>query len=262
MSAIILDREIIHYEVLGRGKPVLFLHGWVGSWRYWIPVMQAASMTYRAYALDLWGYGDSTKNPERYTLKGQVQLLSSFLEEMGIMRLVIVGHGLGAIVGMIYARLNPGQVDRVMAVGLPMEESMMQPRLRSDPPAILADLLLGRLPATEPARVDAPKADPLAIQGAMASLGAVNLRDLWQNPASPVLLVHGTTDPVIQPPHNEHLAAMPEQMHAVTFDQSGHFPMLDETTKFNRLLFDFLSLASGESPRDLQLKEEWKRRVR
>ena len=30
MSAIILRDEIIHYEVLGRGRPVIFLHDWVG----------------------------------------------------------------------------------------------------------------------------------------------------------------------------------------------------------------------------------------
>ncbi len=38
--------------------------------------------------------------------------------------------------------------------------------------------------------------------------------------------------------------------------------MLDETAKFNRLLIDFLALDSGLSPRELELKEEWKRRVR
>jgi hypothetical protein len=38
--------------------------------------------------------------------------------------------------------------------------------------------------------------------------------------------------------------------------------MLDEPSKFNRLLSDFLALGSGEYPRQLQLKEEWKRRVR
>jgi pimeloyl-ACP methyl ester carboxylesterase len=56
--------------------------------------------------------------------------------------------------------------------------------------------------------------------------------------------------------------SLPEQAHQITFDSSGHFPMLDETSKFNRLLVDFLSLSSGASPRQLQLKEEWKRRVR
>jgi len=45
-------------------------------------------------------------------------------------------------------------------------------------------------------------------------------------------------------------------------ENSGHFPMLDESSSFNRLLTDFLTLGSGESPRQLQLKEEWKRRVR
>jgi hypothetical protein len=38
--------------------------------------------------------------------------------------------------------------------------------------------------------------------------------------------------------------------------------MMDEAARFNRLLTDFLALDSGLSPRELQLKEEWKRRVR
>ena len=50
--------------------------------------------------------------------------------------------------------------------------------------------------------------------------------------------------------------------HQVELDGSGHFPMIDETSKFNRLLTDFLALDSGTSPRDLQMKEEWRRRVR
>ncbi|HET9433568.1 MAG TPA: alpha/beta fold hydrolase, partial [Chitinophagaceae bacterium] len=59
MSALIIDGDVVHYEAFGRGKPVLFIHGWLGSWRYWVPTMQAISDKYRAYALDLWGFGDS-----------------------------------------------------------------------------------------------------------------------------------------------------------------------------------------------------------
>ena len=43
MSALIIDEEVVHYEVLGRGRPLIFVHGWLGSWRYWIPTMQALS---------------------------------------------------------------------------------------------------------------------------------------------------------------------------------------------------------------------------
>lgn len=224
--------------------------------------MQAVSVSFRTYAIDLWGFGDTSKQPMRYNLAEQLRLLDRFLEQLGVMRFVVVGHGLGAILGMAYARQNPGMVDRVMAVGYPMEEGMINTRLRSDSPAALADWLLGRIPATEPVRSDAPKADPLAIQSSITSLSAANFHDLWSCFSTSCLLVHGMNDPAIQPPRADQLAELPEQMHAINFDQSGHFPMLDETNKFNRLLFDFLSLASGESPRDLQLKEEWKRRVR
>jgi hypothetical protein len=51
-------------------------------------------------------------------------------------------------------------------------------------------------------------------------------------------------------------------MHQVNLEGVGHFPMLDNPAQFNRLLTDFLALDSGASPRELQLKEEWKRRVR
>ena len=48
----------------------------------------------------------------------------------------------------------------------------------------------------------------------------------------------------------------------MVLENSGHFPMLDEGPRFNRLMADFMALDSGESPRELLLKEEWKRRVR
>ena len=50
--------------------------------------------------------------------------------------------------------------------------------------------------------------------------------------------------------------------HPVYLENSGHFPMIDETIKFNRLLTDFLALESGQNPSELQMKEEWRRRVR
>ncbi len=57
MSAITIENDLVHYEVLGRGRPVILVHGWLGSWRYWVPAMQQLSSKYRTYALDLWGFG-------------------------------------------------------------------------------------------------------------------------------------------------------------------------------------------------------------
>jgi len=262
MSAIILRDEIIHYEVLGRGRPIIFLHDWVGSWRYWIPSMQAASISFRTYALDLWGFGDSAKNPSYYSVEQQISLLEEFLEEMGIGKIALVGHGFGAILAMLYAIRHPATVDRILAISLPYAESAINTRLSTDKPAELADWLLGRTPVTEAAWVEAAKADPKAISLSMVSVQNIKLAGLPNQVSTPCLLVHGGSDPAVEALQPEQAASLPEHAHQVLFEASGHYPMLDEPGKFNRLLTDFLSLQSGDSPRQLQLKEEWKRRVR
>ena len=262
MSVILIDRQVVHYEVLGRGRPLIFLHGWVGSWRYWIPVMQAASVSYRAYAIDLWGFGDTAKYQPNYPLSRQVELIDGFLYSMGIGRVALVGHGLGAVVATMYALRNPDVVDRVMSVSYPLEEACINQRLRTSSPPELAEWLLGRTPLTEPVLTDAPKTDPQAISASLVGLSVMEVKEASRRLATSCLLVSGQNDQAIATPDLEMSLALPEQTHLITFDQSGHFPMLDEGSKFNRLLIDFLSLDSGESPRQLQLKEEWKRRVR
>lgn len=262
MSAVILRDEIIHYEVLGRGRPLIFLHGWVGSWRYWIPVMQAASMSFRTYALDLWGFGDTSKNPAYYTLEHQFKLLDEFLNEMGIGRVALIGHGLGAVVSLLYAYRYEDVVDRVMMVGLPNGTHSIHPRLLHDSPADLADWLLARTPDGEAARLEAPKADPEAIRHSLAGLNGFDLNHLVREMTTACLMVYGQNDPAVESAPAVQEVQYPEHIHQIYFEQSGHFPMLDEPSKFNRLVADFLALSSGSSPRQLQLKEEWKRRVR
>ncbi len=263
MSAIILDGHIAHYEALGRGRPVIFLHSWVGSWRYWIPAMQSgASMRFRTYALDFWGFGDSERLPEGYPLEQQVQLLSAFVEHMGIARVALVGHGLGAVVGMLLAQGWPTLVDRFMAVALPPTPEGVSPRLAQESPEALASWLLTVTPATEAARKEAPKADPLAIRSALDDLRRMSITDAFRSLQVPTLLVYGRRDPLVALPDEDVLSGLPEHLHAIVFEGSGHYPMLDEGSKFQRLMLDFLSLGPGETPRNLQLKEEWKRRVR
>jgi pimeloyl-ACP methyl ester carboxylesterase len=263
MSAVILEERIVHYEVLGRGRPIIFLHGWVGSWRYWIPAMQTAAMSFRAYALDLWGFGDTSRDASCYTLEQQVGLLDRFMQEMGIGKVALIGHGLGALTSLLFARNFPEVVDRMMVIDVPFESKSVAARLRSPAsPADLAEWLLGKDALSEAARTDAPKADPLAITTSFDSLDVTSLMPLMDAQRTSCLVVHGQNDPAIQTPDYERMMAMPDQVHQVIFEQSGHFPMLDEGPRFNRLMTDFLALVQGESPRQLQMKEEWKRRVR
>jgi pimeloyl-ACP methyl ester carboxylesterase len=262
MSAILLNKAIIHYEALGRGRPIVFLHGWVGSWRYWISSMQVASTSYRAYALDLFGYGDTTHDPASYSLEKQAGLLSGFLDEMGIGKIAIVGHGLGALVGFYFAAQQPGSVDRIMSVSSPLDIASINARLQTASATELVEWLSGRTPEAVDALADAPKCDQRAVAGSISSFSVNGLFHEFRAVNVPCLLVYGQNDPSIRVPAVDSNEQFGSHVHQINLEDSGHFPMLDESARFNRLLTDFLALDSGMSPQELQLKEEWKRRVR
>jgi len=222
--------------------------------------MQVTSTSYRAYALDLWGFGETARNALNYSLEQQSSLLDRFLMEMGIGKIALVGHGLGALVGMTFATRFPKSVDRVMAVSCPLSYEAVHTRLRTAPPVELSDWLSSRTPEAITALSDASKADLQAISASMVGLQANNLFSGFRDLNIPCLLVYGEKDPAITIPSEDF--SLSTMTHQVVLEGSGHFPMVDETVKFNRLLTDFLALEQGLSPRELQMKEEWRRRVR
>jgi pimeloyl-ACP methyl ester carboxylesterase len=262
MSAIILDGSMVHYEALGRGRPIIFLHGWVGSWRYWINAMQVASTSFRAYAIDLFGFGDTTRDPLKYSLDQQADLINRFLEEMGIGKVAIVGHDLGALVGFAFLKKWHGSVDRMMAINCPVEYEALSPRMKTATMNELIDWLSSKTPEATSALADASKVDPKAVTASIDSFQVDNLFPSVRNLGVPCLFVYGSNTPAVTIPSSEKIDALPIHMHQINLEGLGHFPMLDNPPQFNRLLTDFLALDSGESPRELQLKEEWKRRVR
>jgi pimeloyl-ACP methyl ester carboxylesterase len=150
-------------------------------------------------------------------------------------------------------------VDRVMVISAPLEAQGLAERAGSFSPTELANRLSDASPAHDAARKEAAKSDPAAIQTSMEALQKLDLAKIFTEMNTAALLVHGTKDPLSP---NTEMGDLPNMFHQVTFDESGHFPMLDQPNKFHRLMKDFLDLPSGESPRQLQLKDEWKRRVR
>lgn len=257
-----LDGAMVHYEALGRGRPILFLHGWVGSWRTWVGAMQVASTSFRAYALDLYGYGDTAHDPLKYSIEQQAGLLDKFLNEMGIGKIAIVGHGLGALVGLAFIEQYPKSVDRIMAVNCPLGREDINPRLRTAALADLIDWLAVRSPESALALSDASKTDPLAVTASLNSLQTDNLLGIVHATGTPCLFVTGQNDPAILASNPDAASTLPTMVHQIVLEETGHFPMIEDPVKFNRLLTDFLALDSGATPKELQLKEEWKRRVR
>jgi pimeloyl-ACP methyl ester carboxylesterase len=118
----------------------------------------------------------------------------------------------------------------------------------------LTEWLSSRTPEAVTALADAPKADRQAIAASLVGLQANNSYPFFRSLNIPCLLVYGDKDQAITEPFEEGLLST--MIHAIVLDNSGHFPMIDEPVKFNRLLMDFLALSSGLSPRELQVRLE------
>lgn len=262
MSAIVSNAEIVHYEVLGRGRPVIFLHGWAGSWRYWVPTMQAVSYNYRAYALDLWGFGDSARVPGSYSLAAQTELLETFIAQLGIMgKVALVGHGLGALVAVQFALRSPNKLARLMLLNCPLN-GIYHNRLLAETPVGLVEWLSTVPEEKADLRLEAQKTDPGALIPPLLDFQALSLKEQFPQLAMPTLLVYGLSDPLVPPPAEPLPLEYPASMGSIVFEKSGHFPMADEDAQFTRLLKEFLEMEPGASPRELQLKDQWIRRVR
>ncbi len=260
MSAIIVDNGLVHYEALGRGKPVLFLHGWLGSWRYWMPTMEAVSDRYRTYAFDLWGFGDSDKSPKRYEIDTYVALIGQFMDELGLIQAPLIGHALGGVAAVLFAARSPDRVPKLMAVGIPLNGSAISRKLIASGDSAL-DRTIGRRQAQQvypDIALEADKADPNVVALSARSMSALDMRMELERIGLPLLMVHGERDSIITPPAPDAWQDLEDNIRHISFKDSTHFPMLDEAAKFQRLVRDFLEgdLAS------LELKEEWKRRSR
>ncbi len=261
MSAIVIKEGLVHYEAIGRGRPLIFLHGWLGSWRYWMPAMNEISAKHRAYAFDLWGFGDSDKLKMHYSINAYVELLGKFIDYLGVPPISLVGHALGGVIALLFAAQAPERVEQVMGVSVPLVGAAINRALTGLPGngGALARLVARRANFPE-VGLEAGKADVAAITHSMRSAMGCDLRRVLPPLDIPVLLVYGGNDPLIKPPQPEWLQDCSENVRAIFLNGAQHFPMLEERNKFNRLLMDFLD--AGEDLASLELKEEWQRRLR
>jgi pimeloyl-ACP methyl ester carboxylesterase len=261
LSAIIIDNALIHYEALGRGKPLIFLHGWLGSWRYWMPTMEALSDRYRTYALDLWGFGDSDRNTQHYDIESYVTLVEQFMAQLGIIRAAFVGHSLGAAIAVLSGIRSVERVDRVMAVSIPLGDTNISKRLTATGGSLLDRVLGRRAPAElNEVELEAAKTDPLAVANSAKSLMSLEMRRAFERLKMPTLLVYGDKDPFISSFQLDDMHNVDDNVRPISLAESGHFPMLDEASKFQRLLRDFLETKPADLG-TLALKDEWRRRM-
>ncbi|MFQ5610725.1 MAG: alpha/beta fold hydrolase [Anaerolineae bacterium] len=264
MSATVIDGGLVHYEAFGRGRgsPIVFIHGWLGSWRYWMPTMEAmAAIDHPVYALDLWGFGDSDKTKERYDVQSYIDLLASFINHLGIDKPVLVGHALGAAIALEYSSQHPKQVHKIMAVSLPFTAEAVSRRLVDfTKNSMMSRVLWWRQISFREVQDETEKVNDQAITTSVASLAKLDIPARVKQSSVPILVVYGEKDNIVTPTLVPDLNGNPLNVHPLPLPDIKHFPMLEDSARFSRLLKDFVDLDGKLS--ELTPKSEWRRRTR
>jgi pimeloyl-ACP methyl ester carboxylesterase len=265
VSSIVTDQGIVHYETYGQGKPVVLLHGWLGSWGLWQRTMEELGRSYRTYALDFWGFGDSGKKRETYAVSDFVSLVDQFMEQLGIESAPLVGHSMGGTVSLSVAVRYPKRAQKVAVVGSPIVGSSLSIFLQLAGFRAIA-FMVYNMPAVLRlgVRLFSPfivNKEPLAwyrsqerdlskttLESFFASIGSLRRTDLrprLNEVQVPTLGIYGVGDTIVHPKQYEPLKAGVPQAKIAIMDKSRHFPMIDEPEKFNKVLREFLDNGSA-----------------
>lgn len=113
---------------IGRGIPVVLLHGIGMSSRAWKPVMtRLQKQPVRTVAFDLLGFGASPKpNWIQYDIDDHASAVITSLKKLHAGPVVLVGHSLGALIALRVARLRPDLVKHVILYEMPLYDGLPQ----------------------------------------------------------------------------------------------------------------------------------------
>jgi len=108
----------IHYAESGErtGIPVVFLHGYVDSWRSFSGVIEVLRPGRRVIALDLRGHGDSDKPECCYGMEDFTRDLLLFMDALGLDKANLVGHSMGGFIAQSFAARFAGRVERIVLI--------------------------------------------------------------------------------------------------------------------------------------------------
>ncbi len=253
----------MRFTVTGRpdGEAVVLSAGLGGAAAFWAPQRAALEAHFRVVAFDHRGTGRNAEPlPDGYSIGHMAEDVAGVLDEAGIGRAHLVGHALGGLVALEFARRYPARTGRLVPVNAwakvePHSERCFDIRigiLRAQGPAAYVaaqPLFLHTAPfmAAHPAKIDAEIAQGTAgFQGSdnllrrIAALRAFDIRDDLAGIAAPTLVAASRDDLLVPWTASQVLVdGLPDATFWLS-DTGGHAFTVEQPEPFNTVLLRFL----------------------
>ncbi|RUW08267.1 alpha/beta fold hydrolase, partial [Mesorhizobium sp. M1A.F.Ca.IN.020.03.1.1] len=100
----------------GSGAPVLFIHGVGMNATIWQPQIQRMADRFDLIAIDMLGHGRSPLPPQEPELADYAAQAIRLLDHLGLDKVSVVGHSMGALVAQELALLAPERIRRVVSL--------------------------------------------------------------------------------------------------------------------------------------------------
>jgi pyruvate dehydrogenase E2 component (dihydrolipoamide acetyltransferase) len=233
------------------GTPVVLIHGYGGDLNNWLFNVEALAAKAPVIAVDMPGHGGSSKDVGDGALATLTGEVGEALAALGVKRVHLVGHSLGAAVAARLAADRPDLVQSLTLIcpaylpGTSLSEDFISgmvdaqrakdiksllEMLFADPSMVSKDMVEDILKFK---RTDGVEEGLSAIRDAMAAGDDARalVADLGKLP--PTLVIASRGDRIVGAPDE---GALPSNLRVVWIDKAGHMPHLEQASDVNALI--------------------------
>ncbi len=248
MALRVKEENEFKYVDEGQGQVLMLLHGLFGALSNWEDVVNLFSKNFRVIIPMLPIYDMPIKEAG---LEGLRKFVEDFVIMKNLDHMIIMGNSLGGHVGLLYTLSNPDKVAKLILTGSSglFENTMggSYPRRGSydyikervaytfyDPQVASKELVDEVFETTR----SIPKC--MRIVAIAKSAQRNNLTEELHNIKVPTLLVWGLNDTITPPMVGHDFNRLIPNSELKFIDKCCHAPMMEQPTKFNEIVVDFL----------------------
>jgi 3-oxoadipate enol-lactonase len=240
-----LEALRVYYEEQGRGGPILFLHQYFGTLDTWDAQRDVFSRSYRVILPDARGHGRTPFPGGRLRLTDLAADTAALIRHLDIAPVHVIGISLGAMTGLLLARLEPSLL-RTLTVISP-------PHLTEPASLAYMDRLVNEIFPANEARweCDHREQGPGHVRSVLVHNFALDRREMPRDQiqaveyageiSCPTLVVSADNDQVCPGRRAVELAERIPDSELLVLPRAGHFPHRTVSDVFNQVLVDFLS---------------------